>query len=136
MSRLFWKWPKSICQLFVVNCSNMYHLKLAVIKNMNELLPRRGRPRKFENIVLTPLYKNIRQITTAKYKDMMDLLRYTTGAPWLLQIPPAYTKCRWAVNCYVIYIVRRFPELHKWWFSSVVMKYKINWILFFQFEAF
>ena len=40
------------------------------------LVPRRGRPKKFENIVLTPLYKNIRQITTAKFKDIIDLLRY------------------------------------------------------------
>lgn len=40
------------------------------------LLPLRGRPRKFENVVLTSLYKNIRQITTANFKDIVDLLRY------------------------------------------------------------
>ena len=59
-----------------------YKIFYQTSKNENEnfkvlnLLPRRGRPRKFENIVLTPLYKNIRQITTAKFKDIIDLLRY------------------------------------------------------------
>lgn len=40
------------------------------------LLPRRSKPRMFENIVLIPLYKNIRQSTTAKFKDIIDLIRY------------------------------------------------------------
>lgn len=41
-----------------------------------DLLPCRGRPRNFNKIKLTPLYKNVRPISTPKYKDMMELLRY------------------------------------------------------------
>lgn len=41
-----------------------------------DLLPRRGRPKKFGNIVLPSLYKSIRSITSLKYRHMMDLLRY------------------------------------------------------------
>ncbi|KOX78991.1 hypothetical protein WN51_10203 [Melipona quadrifasciata] len=37
-------------------------------------LPRWERPRKFNNIELTPLYKNVRPIATLKYNDVMDLL--------------------------------------------------------------
>ena len=43
--------------------------------NILDLLPRRVRPKKFGNIVLPFLYKSI-SITSLKYRQMMDLLRY------------------------------------------------------------
>ena len=43
----------------------------------------RGRPPKFERIVLKSLYTNVRPITHEKYKDMMQLLPY---------IPPVHYK--------------------------------------------
>ena len=35
-----------------------------------------GRPRNFNKIKLTPLYKNVSLISTPTCKDMMELLRY------------------------------------------------------------
>ncbi|EFN60835.1 hypothetical protein EAG_12164, partial [Camponotus floridanus] len=73
-------WLKICWMRFVRNEPYKIFYKISMNENENfkvlNLLPRRGRPRKFENIVLTPLYKNIRQITTAKFKDIIDLLRY------------------------------------------------------------
>ena len=73
-------WLKICWMRFVRNEPYKIFYKTSMNENENfkvlNLLPRRGRPRKFENIVLTPLYKNIRQITTAKFKDIIDLLRY------------------------------------------------------------
>ena len=43
---------------------------------IRDLLPRRGGPNKFGNIVLPSLYKSIRSITSVKYRHMMDLLQY------------------------------------------------------------
>ena len=43
----------------------------AEFKTLN-LLSCRGRPRNFNKIKLTPLYKKVRPISTPKYKDMMD----------------------------------------------------------------
>jgi len=73
-------WLKICWMRFVRNKPYKIFYKTSMNENENfkvlDLLPCRGRPRKFENIVLTPLYKNIRQITTAKFKDIIDLLRY------------------------------------------------------------
>ncbi|KYQ50443.1 hypothetical protein ALC60_10456, partial [Trachymyrmex zeteki] len=73
-------WLKICWMRFLRNEPYKIFYKISMDENAEfkilDLLPRRGRPRKFENIVLIPLYKNIRQISTAKYKDMMDLLRY------------------------------------------------------------
>jgi len=73
-------WLKICWMRFVKNKPYKIFYKTSMNENENfkvlDLLPRRGRSRKFENIVLTPLYKNIRQITTAKFKDIIDLLRY------------------------------------------------------------
>uniref|UniRef100_A0A1B0B9T7 Uncharacterized protein n=1 Tax=Glossina palpalis gambiensis TaxID=67801 RepID=A0A1B0B9T7_9MUSC len=41
-----------------------------------DLLPCRGRQRNFNRIKLAPLYKNVLPISTPKYKNMMELLRY------------------------------------------------------------
>ena len=43
-----------------------------------DLRSRRGRLRNFNNIELTPLYKNVRSIATLKYNDIMDLLHLHT----------------------------------------------------------
>lgn len=41
-----------------------------------DLSHRLGRPQKFENIILSPLYDNARPVTSEKFNDMMDLLPY------------------------------------------------------------
>ena len=41
-----------------------------------DLLPRRMRPRNYNNVELTQLYKNVKPIATLKYNDTMDLLHY------------------------------------------------------------
>ena len=38
------------------------------------LLPCQGRPRNFNKIKFTPLYQNVRSISTPNYKNMMELL--------------------------------------------------------------
>lgn len=71
--------------LIYISRNEPYKIFYKTSTNQNEnfkvlnLLPRLGRPRKFENIVLIPLYKNIRQITTAKFKEIITI--YTTGTP-------------------------------------------------------
>ncbi|KAI4482021.1 hypothetical protein M0804_009040 [Polistes exclamans] len=78
-------WLRICWMRFVRNEPYKIFHKTSMNENENfkvlNLLPRRGRPRKFENILLTPLYKNIRQITTAKFKDIIDLLRYISPEP-------------------------------------------------------
>lgn len=73
-------WLRICWMRFVRNEPYKIFYKTSMNENENfkvlNLSPRRGRPRRFENIVLAPLYKNIRQVTTAKFKDMIDLLRY------------------------------------------------------------
>lgn len=73
-------WLRICWMRFVRNEPYKIFYKTSMNENENfkvlNLLPRRGRPKRFENIVLAPLYKNIRQVTTAKFKDMIDLLRY------------------------------------------------------------
>uniref|UniRef100_A0A1A9ZAL8 Uncharacterized protein n=1 Tax=Glossina pallidipes TaxID=7398 RepID=A0A1A9ZAL8_GLOPL len=60
-----------------------------------DLLPCRGRPKNFDKIKLTPLYKSVRPISTSKYKDMMELLRAdpsTSMQPGMPQFQVEHTK--------------------------------------------
>lgn len=73
-------WLRICWMRFVRNKPYKIFYKTSMNENENfkvlNLSPRQDRPRRFENIVLAPLYKNIKQVTTAKFKDMIDLLRY------------------------------------------------------------
>jgi hypothetical protein len=42
-----------------------------------DLSPKRGKPRRYSQIEMDPLYACARPVTAAKYKDMMDMLPYT-----------------------------------------------------------
>ena len=46
-----------------------------------DLSPKRGRPKRYSQIEMDPIYAGSSSVTSAKYKDMMDLLPY---------IPPIY----------------------------------------------
>ena len=73
-------WLQICWMLFSGNEPNKILYKTTMDENAKfkilDLLPRRGRPKIFGNIVLSSSYKSIRSITSLKYRYIIDLLRY------------------------------------------------------------
>ena len=97
-----------------------------------DLLPRQVRPRSYNNIELTLLYKNV-SIATLKYNDIMDLLHYIPPVHhnYFKFLPHTQVGEKWIINYEILFECNISLIVNKYWifFNFITQNCNIFFIL-------